>query len=289
MVKDGEILARPMKNGLNYFPLDADLFSDIKIKALRARHGTDGVAMYLYLLCEAFKNGYYAVYGTDLQDAILCDLGIGENSEKLIMKFLLERSMFNEQLLLSDNVITASYIQLTYQEAKKGLKRDIEVNRKFWVLNETETLSFIKLRPYENKSGIYSGYSGINSDKSGINPTKESKVNESKVNESKQKHTAAKPQTPSPNGKNRKHKRGEYGWVKLTEEEYDRLIAEFSKETAEYYIRYVDEYAQGNGNKQKYSDWNLVLRKAINEKWGNYQPQTGQSYDISIFDKSNIV
>ena len=32
-------------------------------------------------------------------------------------------------------------------------------------------------------------------------------------------------------------------------------------------IKKIDEYVQSNGNKNKYKDWNLVLRKAIRERW----------------------
>ena len=36
-------LARPRKDGLDYFPLDVDLFEDDKIKILKARYGADGI------------------------------------------------------------------------------------------------------------------------------------------------------------------------------------------------------------------------------------------------------
>lgn len=68
-----------------------------------------------------------------------------------------------------------------------------------------------------------------------------------------------------------KKKYGEYGWVKLTDEQYHRLCAEFGEDTIQERIRYIDEYVQGNGNKNKYSDWNLVIRRAIRENWGGKQ------------------
>lgn len=43
-------MARPMKNGLTYFPFDVDFFTDKKIKRLRAKYGADGIAVYMYLL-----------------------------------------------------------------------------------------------------------------------------------------------------------------------------------------------------------------------------------------------
>lgn len=64
-----------------------------------------------------------------------------------------------------------------------------------------------------------------------------------------------------------KHKYGEYGWVKLTEKQYNNLKAEFGDDYIDKVITAVDEYVQSNGNKNKYKDFNLVIRRAIREKW----------------------
>ena len=74
-----------------------------------------------------------------------------------------------------------------------------------------------------------------------------------------------------------KHKHGQYGWVRLTGEEYNRLLAEFGNEVLRRYIAIVDEYAQTHGNAKKYKDWNLVVRKAIRERWGEKQNESKTS------------
>ena len=67
--------------------------------------------------------------------------------------------------------------------------------------------------------------------------------------------------------KEEKHKHGTYGWIKLTDEQYKRLCNEFKKDYIDFVIERLDEYVQSNGNKNKYKDWNLVVRKAIRDKW----------------------
>lgn len=74
--------------------------------------------------------------------------------------------------------------------------------------------------------------------------------------------TASAPAVPQ------KTKYGEYGWVKLTDAEYQRLIDDVGEEIAQHYIKYVDESAEQTGNKNKWKNWNLTVRKAINNKWG---------------------
>jgi len=82
--------------------------------------------------------------------------------------------------------------------------------------------------------------------------------------------------------KDTKKKHGEYGWVCLTDEELNRLIKDHGKETVDYYIGYIDESAQQTGNKNKWKDWNLTIRKAIRGGWGrppsNNEPIDGTTH-----------
>lgn len=74
---------------------------------------------------------------------------------------------------------------------------------------------------------------------------------------------------------------GQYGWVKLTEEEHNRLVNEYGLSEVQRAIAYIDESAQSTGNKNKWKDWNLVVRKCIRDGWGKRQQQqqsTGGSF-----------
>lgn len=61
---------------------------------------------------------------------------------------------------------------------------------------------------------------------------------------------------------------GEYGWVLLTDDQYAKLEKDLGKDELDRCIRYVDESAQSNGNKNKWKDWNLVIRRCHREGWG---------------------
>jgi hypothetical protein len=63
-------------------------------------------------------------------------------------------------------------------------------------------------------------------------------------------------------------KYGEYGWVQLTDDQYKKLVDDIGEDNAKRCIAYVDESAQGTGNKNKWKDWNLVVRKCHREGWG---------------------
>ena len=65
-----------------------------------------------------------------------------------------------------------------------------------------------------------------------------------------------------------RHAHGQYGWVKLTDDEYARLLADFGETELARCIAYVDESAQATGNKNRWKDWNLTVRKCHRDGWG---------------------
>lgn len=179
-------MARPVKEGLSYFPFDVDFFSDKKIKILKSRYGADGITLYMYLLCEIYNTGYYLETDDDYLYIISDDLNMSYEKIRQIMNFLLERSLFDNTLFKSDKVLTSVGIQSRFQEAIKtrALKRSVEIT-KFWLLDENKTESYIKVNLNANKSEINHNKSKNNSNKSEINDTKKSKENKTKVNEIK--------------------------------------------------------------------------------------------------------
>ena len=61
---------------------------------------------------------------------------------------------------------------------------------------------------------------------------------------------------------------GDYGWVRLSPREYERLLRDLGETELRRCIDYVDEAAQSTGNKNRWKDWNLVLRRCSRNRWG---------------------
>ena len=146
-------MARRKQEGNRFFRLDVDFFSDKKVKILKARYGADGVTLYLYILCEIYKAGYYLKIDEDFEFIVSDDLSMDSNKVKQVLNFLLERSLFDNTLFQSDKVLTSAGIQRRYQAMVKAraLKNPITVEG-FWLLPEEETETFIKVNPYLNNS-----------------------------------------------------------------------------------------------------------------------------------------
>ena len=171
-------LARPRKDGLDYFPLDADFFEDEKIRILKARYGADGIILYIYLLCRIYKHGYYMKVNEDFEYLISDDLKMSPDKVKQVLTFLLSRSLFDNTLFQSDAVLTSAGIQRRFQLAVKerAKKNPIQAGR-YWLLKEAETEPFIKCTQFEGFSQKNNNNSVKNKDNSREQSLKESKVN----------------------------------------------------------------------------------------------------------------
>ena len=69
------------------------------------------------------------------------------------------------------------------------------------------------------------------------------------------------------NKKNKYNIYGEFKRIKLTDDEYNRLVKDYGEEFIKNQIKLLDEYVESNNNKNKYTNFNLVLRKSIRDNW----------------------
>ncbi len=261
-------MARPMKKGLDYFPFDVDFFSDRKIRRLQASFGNDGVAVYICLLCEIYNNGYYIEYDEELAEDISAQLNIKYTLTTQILNYLFSRSLLlliECKLAVPVKVITAESVQRRYQAGKKSARRDIEVAAEFWVLKTDETESFIKVRPFSEKSGNNPDKNGNNPDKSCKNASKEKKGKEMKGEERKGKES---PVASAP-----------VFCPVMSQEDYDILCKEYGKETIDKYIRKIEKWQKKRGKK-------VSEPAAVIQKW---MEQDGVKKDTFDEDKYAFV
>lgn len=197
-------MARPRKENLDYFPLDTDFFEDNKIRILKAKYGADGIAVYLYILCQIYHDkGYYTECDEDFVLIMSDYFNFSEQKTTQILEYLVSRSLLVKSILSETvTVITAKSVQRRYQEAKKEIAkkahRDIIVDDRIWLLKKEETEPCIKVQSFDGFSEKNDSLSEKNHGNSEKNAANKSKVNQSKVNESKV--VCGKFQIPCKNG-----------------------------------------------------------------------------------------
>ena len=60
-------MARPQKEGMDYFPHDTDAVNDEKIEALRALYGNDGYAFYFIMLERIYRTADFEINVSDAE------------------------------------------------------------------------------------------------------------------------------------------------------------------------------------------------------------------------------
>lgn len=64
------------------------------------------------------------------------------------------------------------------------------------------------------------------------------------------------------------HAYGENGWVKLTDDELQKLIEKYGEVKVAKAIEYIDLQAEKTKNKNGWKSWRAVLQNAIKNNWG---------------------
>jgi hypothetical protein len=106
-------MARPKKEGMDYFPHDTDAVNDEKIESLRFLYGNDGYAFYFILLERIYRAKEFEL---DISDAetiqILCrKVGVNEEKFHQILQTSLKRGCFDKEVYEERNVLTSNGIK----------------------------------------------------------------------------------------------------------------------------------------------------------------------------------
>lgn len=127
-------MARPLKQGLDYFPLDT--VQDTKTKLIMSKFGADGYMITYMLLCEIYgQKGYYMDFCTD-ECLIFATLnGIDEELLRKYIEFAVRIGFFDKDMYEKYEILTSEKIQEIYFTAVSKRKR-VKVNSKF-ILCET--------------------------------------------------------------------------------------------------------------------------------------------------------
>ena len=107
-------MARTFKKGLDYFPLDIDIFNDLKIRKLIKYQGGKAITVYALLLCNIYKSGYYMKWDKELP--FICSelTGFEEAYISEVIKTCLTLGLFSKELFDAEKVLTSKGIQERY-------------------------------------------------------------------------------------------------------------------------------------------------------------------------------
>ena len=168
-------MARPTKKGLDYFPLDVDFLSDLKVRRIIKACGKEAVHILLALLANVYRDeGYYVLWDEDLAFLVADEVGTKEGTVEELVRKAVQVKFFDKDIFDKYSVLTSKGIQNRYILATKERKK-VELEFKYLLTNEV------------NRSNI-----SINGRNNSVNQgnNQQSKVKESKEKEIKEDATA---------------------------------------------------------------------------------------------------
>ena len=164
-------MGRNVKQGFNYFSLDVNIFSDIKIRKLIKNHSGRALSVYICVLAFIYRNGYYVLNDEDFGFIVSEQTGDKVEFIEAVLDYCVKVGLFSAEMF-EQGVYTSKGVQERYLAMCKASRRNI-------VFSEYTLIS-------SEEMGINSEEIAINSEKT---PIKKSKVNISFLEKKKQKST----------------------------------------------------------------------------------------------------
>lgn len=130
-------MARPTRDGIDYFSFDTDFFADDKIKLIRGEFGAKGLLILIYLFCEIYRGeGYYKVWDEDscmlVSDGASC--GCTPDFTSQVVQRCVKRSLFDDKLFNVHGILTSPGIQRRYLRACAA-RDEIRIRQEYWLLD----------------------------------------------------------------------------------------------------------------------------------------------------------
>lgn len=171
-------MARPLKDGVDYFPLDTVL--DTKFELIEAEYGLTGFAVVVKLLQKIYReHGYYCEWTDEVALLFSKQVNEGCNVVSEIVSASVRRGIFDKDLFDKYHILTSNGIQKRYFEAVSR-RTQINIIDEYLLVSDTqigENVNKTQVIAYKNPENVCN------------NP--QSKGKKSKVNKIKEEEDAA--------------------------------------------------------------------------------------------------
>lgn len=179
-------MARPTKQGLDYFPLDTTM--DSKMELFEAEHGLTGFAFLIKLFQKIYDNGYFCEWTEDEQLLFSKRINVDINEVNVYINSALKRNIFNQELFEKYNILTSRGIQKRFLEACKRRKQ-IEFIKDICLIdfNELQYQDFKNKIVYVSNNSINVNINSVEEELLQHNVNNNSQIKEKEIKENKSK------------------------------------------------------------------------------------------------------
>lgn len=131
-------MARPIKFGLDYFPLDVSM--DDKIELIEAKYDIVGFGVIIKLLQKIYANGYYINVNEDSIIVFSKRINVDINLVNAIINDSIRHEIFNEEKFKNYNILTSHGIQSRFIEATSR-RKSVELIKEYLVNVDINSLN----------------------------------------------------------------------------------------------------------------------------------------------------
>lgn len=181
------IMSRPNKTGLSYFPMDVDLFQDIRIRKLIKYQSGKAITVYALLLCLIYQRGYYMRWDEELPFIISEQTGFEEAYILEVIRSCMTLGLFSKKLYDDEQIITSKGIQERYLYICKLLKRRVSITEYLLIDEEKKLVTSQETGVISGKTPVISEETALNSVKMQQKKRKEKEIKEIYLSRDKEK------------------------------------------------------------------------------------------------------
>lgn len=161
-------MARPTKQGLDYFPLDVGFLQNVKVRRIMRACGIQSIPVLISLLANTYRDeGYFLWWDNDMPFLIADELGVSEGAVTAVVDKATQVGFFNANMYEKYGVLTSDGIQKRFFEAT-ARRTSVRYDARFLLINVSD---------YKNVVNVYKN--SINDDDNPQSKVKESKGKES--------------------------------------------------------------------------------------------------------------
>lgn len=169
-------MARPLKNGLDYYPLNVDFFSDIKVRRLIKAGGPQSISILIALLGNIYRDeGYYMRWDNDLTFLISDLVGVTEGAVMETVNKAVHIGFFHAGLFETYKILTSKGIQARYLEAVSR-RRQVFLNKNYLLLDVNAYNNVVLDDVIDDNNSVNVYNNSVNVDRSTQSKVKERKV-----------------------------------------------------------------------------------------------------------------
>lgn len=135
-------MARPTKIWIDYFPIDNDIESDMKIEMLEAEMGLEWFALLIKMLAMIYKDWYYIRRDERIAKIFAKRNNIEVNVVINFINVCINEDIFNKKVFNAYKIITSRWIQKRYIKACER-RKEIYFTKQIMLIWQSEVQSLL--------------------------------------------------------------------------------------------------------------------------------------------------